>query len=246
MKTLLALLLLATSTWAQDRPKEGDQPRPERPRDGEKPRGPREGDQPRPPDPPRPPGTPRDGDRPPGLPNDPGAPRDPYRPGQPREGVRRPVPPFNPEEVRGWLKDNEPEMFRRLNQMQEEGKREEVQRVMADASMRMRELNDLKTRDPKGYERMQELRRVEREGMEVAEQARRAAPEEKEAASKKLQENLAKQFDLREEQRIREITELKRRVESLEKALGDRKTNMDKIVDRRRRELLGEKVDEDW
>ena len=34
--------------------------------------------------------------------------------------------------------------------------------------------------------------------------------------------------------------------EALEKALGDRKTNKDKIVDRRRRELLGEKVDEDW
>ena len=127
MKTLLTLLLLATSTWAQDkqdRPKEGDQPRPERPRDGDKPRGPREGD------PPRPPG-PRDGDRPPG------APREGDRPGMPRENLRRPVPPFNPEEVRGWLKDNEPETFRRLNQMQEEGKREEVQRVLGDASMRM-------------------------------------------------------------------------------------------------------------
>jgi hypothetical protein len=39
---------------------------------------------------------------------------------------------------------------------------------------------------------------------------------------------------------------LKRRVDALEKALGDRKTNKEKIVDRRRREMLGEKVDEDW
>lgn len=235
MKTLMALLLLATSAWAQDRPQEGDQPRPERPRDGDKPRpqGPREGDQPRPP-------GPRDGDRPQGPP------RDGDRPGAPRENARRPVPPFNPEEVRGWLKDNEPETFRRLSQMQEEGKREEVQRVLGDVSMRMRELIDLKTRDPKGYERMQEMRRLEREGMELAEQARRASPEEKEATSKKLQENLAKQFDLREEQRIREITELKRRVEALEKALGDRKAGKDKIVEKRRRELMGEKVDEDW
>lgn len=232
MKTVLALLLLATSTWAQDRPKEGDQPRPERPRDGDKPR-PRDGDQPRPP-------GPRDGDRPPGPP------REGDRPGQPREGPRRPVPPFNPEEVRVWLKDNEPETFRRLNQMQEEGKREDVQRILGETSMRMRELNDLKTRDPKGYERMQELRRLEREGMELAEQARRASAEEKEAASKKLQENLAKQFDLREEQRVREITELKRRVEALEKALGDRKAGKEKIVEKRRRELMGEKVDEDW
>jgi len=232
VKTMLALLLLATSAWAQDRPKEGDLPRPERPRDQDQPR-PRDGD------PPRPPG-PRDGDRPPGPP------REGDRPGPPREGLRRPVPPFNPEEVRGWLKDNEPETFRRLNQMQEEGKREDVQRILGEASMRMRELNELKTRDPKGYERMQELRRLEREGMELAEQARRAPADDKEAASKRLQENLAKQFDLREEQRVREITELKRRVDALEKALGDRKTNKDRIVDRRRRELLGEKVDEDW
>jgi hypothetical protein len=164
----------------------------------------------------------------------------------PREGARRPAPPFNPEEVLGWLKDNEPDLFHRLNQMQEEGRREEVQRALAEASVRMRELADLKQRDPKGYERVQEMRRLEREGMDLAQQARRASPDEKEAASKRLQENLSKQFDLREEQRIREITELKRRVESLEKSLGDRKAAKDKIVEKRRRELMGEKVDEEW
>jgi hypothetical protein len=230
MSTLIAILALALAAQAQEKPpQEGDRPRGERPRDGDRPPGPpREGDRPAPP---RPPGAPRDGDRP---------------PGPPREGGRRPVPPFNPDEVRAWLKDNEPETFRRLSQFQEEGKREDVQRVLGDASMRMRELAELKQRDPKTFERMQEMRRLEREGMELAEQARRAPPEEKDATSKKLSENLAKQFDLREEQRVREIAELKRRVDALEKALGDRKTNKDKIVDRRRRELLGEKVDEDW
>src|SRR5579864_9375701 len=182
MKTLMAILLLATSGWAQDRPGEADQPRPERPRDGDRPRGPQEGEPPRSPgsrvgDPLRPPGAPRDGDH----------------PGLPREGARRPAPPFNPEEVLGWLKDNEPDLFHRLTQMQEEGRREEVQRTMAEASMRMRELADLKQRDPKSYERVQEMRRLEREGMELAQQARRASPDEKEAASKKLQENLSKQ-----------------------------------------------------
>jgi hypothetical protein len=45
---------------------------------------------------------------------------------------------------------------------------------------------------------------------------------------------------------VREIAELKRRVEGLEKALTERKTSKDKIVERRKKELLGEKVDEDW
>jgi len=230
MKTLMALLLLATAAAAQDKPppREGDQTRPP----GANPR-PRDGD-------PRPPGAPRDGDPPR---------REGDRPGQPpppREGGRRPVPPFNPEEVRLWLAANEPETSRRVDRMQQENRREEAHQVLADASVRMREMNDLKARDPKGYERVAELRRLEREGNELAEQARRAPPEDKEAASKKLQENLGKQFDLREDQRVREIGELKRRVEALEKALTDRKAGKDKIVDKRRRELLGEKVDEDW
>ncbi len=234
MKTLAALLILSTAAWAQDKPREGDKPRPEGRREGDQPR-PRDGDQPRPPGPPRdgdprPPGTPRDGDRP--------------RPPSP-EG-RRPVPQFNPEEVRLWLKDNEPETLRRLNQMQSENHREEAQRVLGDASIRMREMNELKLRDPKAYERMQAMRSLEREGMELAEQARRGPPEDKEAATKKLLENLGKQFELREEQRVREIAELKRRVEGLEKALTERKTSKEKIVERRKKELLGEKLDEDW
>jgi hypothetical protein len=237
MKTLAALLILSTAAWAQDRPpQEGDKPRPERPREGDRPPRPRDGDQPHPPGPrdgdPRPPGAPRDNPRPPGSPE--GAPG------------RRPVPPFNPEDVRAWLKDNEPETLRRVNQMQSEGHREEVQRMLGDASMRMRDLNDLKQRDPKAFERMQSMRTLDREGMELAEQVRRGPPEEREAATKKLQENLAKQFDLREEQRVREISELKRRIEGLEKSLTDRKANKEKIVERRKKELLGEKVDEDW
>jgi hypothetical protein len=236
MKTLAALLILSTAAWAQDKPRDGgDKPRPEGRRDGDQPRPPQDGDQPRPPrdgDQPRPPGVPRDGgQRPPGPEGNPG---------------RRPVPQFNAEEVRGWLKDNEPETFRRLNQMQEEGHREDVQRILGEASIRMHEMNELKQRDPKTYERMQAMRSLEREGMQLAEQARRGPPEEKEAATKKLQDNLARQFDLREEQRVREIAELKRRVEGLEKALADRKTSKEKIVERRKKELLGEKVDEDW
>jgi hypothetical protein len=223
MKTAIALLFLAASAVAQDkpdRPREGDPARPERPRDGDAPR-PRDGDRPRPPVPPPPPAP-------------------------PREGGRRPVPPFNADEVRGWLRENEPETVRHLSELEEAGRREEAQRVLGEASVRMRDLADLKQRDPKGYERMQEMRRLEREGVELGERARRAPAEEKEGATKKLLENLSKQFDLREEQRVREIAELRRRVESLEKALGERKANKDRIVDKRRRELMGERVDEDW
>lgn len=169
----------------------------------------------------------------------------PPHPPQPPGGERR-MTPFNPEEVRGWLKDNEPETYRRLMQIQEEGRRPEAMRMLEEASGRMREMNELKQRDPKGYEKMMEMRRLERESFELAEAARRAPAEEREAATKKLKETLARLFDAREEVRVREIAELKRRVEALEKALTDRKTNKEKLIEKRRRELMGEKLDEDW
>ncbi len=148
--------------------------------------------------------------------------------------------------MRSWLKDNEPETYRKLTELQASGRREEAQQILGQAAPRMRELNELKQRDPKALEKMQELRHLERESMTQAEQARSAAPEDREAASKKLKETLSKLFDLREESRQRELTELKRRVEALEKALGERKSGKDRIVERRRRELLGEKSEDDW
>jgi len=242
MNMLLIAGLMALSALTQDKPPDPARPREReaRPQDGQKP-PPREG-QPRDGQPPRE-GQPRDGQ-----------PRDPARP---RDGDPRPPQPPNPpmaerrlvanaEEVRGWLKDNEPETYRRLMQVQDEGRREDVMRMINEAAPRMRELNELKQRDPKGFEKVMELRRAERESMELAEQARRAPPEEREAATKKLKENLNRLFDLREENRARELVELKRRVEALEKALTERKTGKERIVENRRRELMGEKKDEDW
>jgi hypothetical protein len=149
-------------------------------------------------------------------------------------------------EGKAWLKENEPETLRRWNQLVEEGRREEAQRLLMEVAPRIRELQELKERDPKGFEKMMEMRRLEHQSAEQAEQARRAPPEEREAAAKKLKETLTRLFDAREEVRLRELGELKRRVEALEKALGERKNNKDRIVEKRRRELMGEKSEDDW
>ena len=169
----------------------------------------------------------------------------PPQPPQPPAPERRATPPFNGDEVRNWLRENEPETYRRLMEVQDGGRRLDMMRILEEAAPRMREMNELKQRDPKGYEKMMEMRRLERESFTQAEAARRAPPEEREAAQNKLKETLGKLFDAREEVRMRELTELKRRVEALEKALGDRKANKDKLVEKRRKELMGEKTDED-
>ncbi len=216
MKTLAALLLLASAALAQDPP---PVPRPER-------RDPLQPPAARPPDPPRP-VTP--------------APPDP-------PGERRPAQPpnFNAEEVREWLKANEPETYRNVMRLQEEGRRPEVMRFLTEAVPRMRELNELKLRDPKGYEKLMDMRRLERESLEQAEALRRTPPEQREAKMAVLKETLSKLFDAREEVRARELTELKRRVDMLEKAVKERQASKDRIVEKRRRELLGEKSEDDW
>jgi hypothetical protein len=219
IKTLSALLFLSSFVWAQDPPPPPRRPETQDPVPGRpERRDPFDG--PRVPNPPQPPGV-----------------------------ERRPMigPMLVPtDEVRAWLKDNEPETLRRLEQLQAEGRREEVARLMSEIAPRIRELKEMKERDPKGFEKMIEMRRLERESMEQAEQARRAPPEDREAAAKKLKETLSRLFDMREEMRLRELAELKRRVEALEKALADRKTPKERIVEKRRRELMGEKSEDDW
>jgi hypothetical protein len=158
--------------------------------------------------------------------------------------VRDPI--VSREEILAWLRENEPDTIQRILKLQEEDRNDEAVRIFAETGPRIRELKELKQRDPKGFEKMMELRRLERESLSQADQARTAPPEEREAARKKLRETLSRLFDLREESRLRELGELKRRVEGLEKAMGERKANKDRIVEKRRRELLGEKSEDDW
>lgn len=195
-----------------------------------------------------PPPPPRPRPRPPGAEEEP--------PVFKRDAEEHPVPPGRApgrpgagpglEETKVWLRENEPETYRRVMRAIEEGRRPEATRLLAEAEPRMRELSDLKARDPKAWERTQELRRLERESLEIADRARAAEPADREAAAKKLKETLDRLFDLREEAKARELEELKRRVADVEKQLEARKAAKERVVDRRKRELLGERLQDDW
>jgi tetratricopeptide (TPR) repeat protein len=166
-----------------------------------------------------------------------------FRPGAGEEDR----PSANPDEVREWLKENEPETARQVARLEEEGRRQEAMALLMQAGERRREMEDVRRRDPQGYEKMASMRRLERESIELAEKVRQApAGAARDEGVRKLNDLLGKLFDLREEARAREIVELKRRIEELEKSLSSRKAGKDRIVERRRKELLGEKIDEDW
>jgi hypothetical protein len=193
-----------------------------------------------------PPPVPRPERRDPLQPARPPVPPSPPATPAPLEGERDRIPASQLDEVREWLRANEPETYRNLMRLQDAGRRPEVMRVLYDAMPRMKELGELKLRDPKGYGRLMDMRRLERESLEQADAVRRASPEQRETATAVLKETLSKLFDAREEVRARELTELKRRVEALEKAVKERQAAKDRIVEKRRRELLGEKSEDDW
>ena len=153
---------------------------------------------------------------------------------------------ISPEELRPWIKENEPETWKQLQRLEESNRREEAQRMLLEAGPRMRDMKELKERDPKGWERLQELRTMDRRSVELGERARQAGAADREAVQGELKVLLGKLFDLREENRSRELGELKRRVAEIEKSLAERKAKKDGIVERRRRELMGEAVNEDW
>jgi hypothetical protein len=181
-------------------------------------------------------------------PVDPAAPPQPPPVAVPAPPAPRPVRMVeNVEAVRAWLKENEPETHLRMVRAQDEGRRPEVMQILSEAEPRMRQMVEMKERDPKAFERTKEMRRLEGESVDLGERARRAAaPDERDRIAKQLSEVLQKLFDLREENRARDVAELKRRVEALEKELSNRKQNRERIVEQRRRELLGEKGEYDW
>lgn len=162
----------------------------------------------------------------------------PVRPG----GVGR--EPFL-EELRAYLQESEPETFRRLQRAEQTQQREEVERILREAGPRMAESRELRERDPEAFKRQMEVRRMERESLDLAEHIKRGAGGHREEAVQKLADLLNRLFDVREEQRARELAELKRRVEEVEKSIEKRKANKAAIVDRRAKQLLGE-IDEDW
>lgn len=152
----------------------------------------------------------------------------------PRRGFR-PEDVF--EELREWLGRHEPETLRRLESLRAEGRHDEFARQVQEALQRRNEFE----RDPESHQRWQRMRQLERETFDLAERVRRG-----EDVRRELFEKLAALFDLREEQRARELADLKRRVDELEKILQKRRENRTSIIEKRLREMTGEKSVDEW
>ncbi len=151
------------------------------------------------------------------------------------------------DEVAGWLKENEPHLAEQLNVLGREKRWDEQERLLRDVYAKMTAMQDLKRRDPKEFERVQKMNRLDADSRRLGEDLRRAKDPEKRAEFKaKLKETLVELFDMREAARWRELEALEAQVKELRRTLESRKENRDKIIEKRAKELGGEKDDTDW
>jgi polyhydroxyalkanoate synthesis regulator phasin len=171
------------------------------------------------------------------------------------KGMHQPgLPPMNEEqrrrmldEVAAWLKENEPHLAEQLNILGREKRWDEQERLLRDVYGKMTAMQDLKRRDPKEFERVQKMNRLDADSRRLGEDLRRAKdPETRAELKAKLKETLVELFDMRETARWRELEALEAQVKELRRTLESRKENRDKIIEKRAKELGGEKDDTDW
>ena len=152
-------------------------------------------------------------------------------------------------ELGPWLKENDPNGAENLNRLWTEKRFDEHERMLRDSYSRMQAMRDMKERDPKEFERQQKAGRLDAESRRLGDELRRVPPEEKEKRAelkKKLGATLTELFDLRETARWRELEALEAQMKEMRQTLESRKVNREKIVEKKAKELAGEKNEDDW
>ena len=186
------------------------------------------------------------------------------RPLSPREGERmRPMPPTEP------VQDFEAAMHRELGPMMEAAKDfggpllkermeqarrlfqdrrfEEGREVLRATGRQLREMKDLKERDPERFKLTMRIVELDRHSAELGQKVRRAPDEDaKKQAATELKEVLNKLFDLRQEEREKNVQQLDRDLKELRESLEKRKTKRDEIIQHRFDQLTGKAEMLDW
>jgi hypothetical protein len=151
------------------------------------------------------------------------------------------------DDIRGWLKEHEPSTAERLNALAAERRWDEYDRTLREAWGRVSEMRELQARNPKEFERVMKVNRLEADSRRLGDELRRTPAEQKEKRQELtdgLTKVLGELFELREGARWRELEDLEARVKELRKMLGERRQNRERIIEKRLRELSGK--DWDW
>lgn len=151
-------------------------------------------------------------------------------------GPARPLAPEERAQIREFLKDQEPEIGKLVDEIA--GANPALgDRAIDGLGARMHELRELRERDPAMFD----LRRAEVRGaLEMMRSARQYAeaasvndPARVTAAEKDLRERMAAQFEARAKIQQKQISDLERRLDRMRKDLDGVQTRRDAIIDER-------------
>jgi hypothetical protein len=215
-----------------------------------------------PPPPPPPAGEGVEGRRPPALPEGRRQPLPP-REGPRAEGRRQPLPPFEAvqdfesavrrelgplmetaRDVGGPLLGERMEQARQLF---ESRRFEEGREALRATARQLREMKELKERDPERFKLQMRIAELDRQSNELGQKVRRAPDgDEKKQTATELREVLNKLFDLRQEEREKNVQQIERDLKELREALEQRKAKREEIIQHRFDQLTGKAALLEW
>ena len=151
-----------------------------------------------------------------------------------------------PDEIHEFLEDKLPERaeeMARLREREPEAYRHEIM-MIGEMVMRYREMME---HNPELAEAFILSHKMEAECNRLAEEIRETEDQEKQRALRsKLKLLLEKVFDLRLKEPEMHIRNLEKEVNEMKDMIERRKTNKDKIIQRRLKDMTGERNDLDW
>lgn len=150
------------------------------------------------------------------------------------------------EKVVGWLEENEPETLEKLERLREHNP-EAYYHFLRETFEKMMHMAEMQKRDPEGYKRMTEIRKLDRLVWELAEKHKHAdSAEQKAEIAAKLEKTLSRMFDLKQAQHKAEIENLEKEVAKLKEIYDTNQQNKEAIIKERLRKLTGKNHSFDW
>ncbi|MCC6580819.1 MAG: hypothetical protein IT440_10290 [Phycisphaeraceae bacterium] len=169
------------------------------------------------------------------------------RPPGPRRGPmgNEPLSPDEREQALRLLEDVNPELGDKIKLWRDINP-ERVDQVLAGIQPRLRPLMALQQSDPQLYDlKVQDLR-LETQTRRLASSVRHASAENAPALRQQLKTVVTQHFDLRQQIRQRELENLRRRIDDLQKQIETRRDARDELIDNRVTELTGHESQPQW
>ncbi|MBI5397144.1 MAG: hypothetical protein HZA91_17740 [Verrucomicrobia bacterium] len=139
------------------------------------------------------------------------------------------------------------ERMEQARQLFENRRFEEGREVLRTTARQLREMKDLKERDPERFKLQMRIAELDRHSNELGQKVRNTREEEaKKQAATELKEVLNKLFDLRQEEREKNVQQIERDLKELRESLEQRKAKRDEIIQHRFDQLTGKAAIMEW